>query len=184
MPIALLATERIFAMSERQLMRVADVMSREVELVSPAATIQEAATLMAEYDIGAVLIGEDAVLDGILTDRDILLRVVVNGLDPTQVKVQEVMSSTLFTCRDNDTVEDAFAEMSERQVRRLPVLDIDGRLVGIVTLSDLGRHGRDPRRASEALRELSEPHRRKAVDSESGESLDDDAPHRASEDGL
>lgn len=166
------------------LMRVADVMSREVELVSPDATLQEAATLMAEYDVGAVLIGADGSLEGILTDRDILLRAVVNGLDPTNVKVREVMSSTLFTCTENDTLEDAFREMSERQVRRLPVLDVDGRLAGIVTLSDLVRHGRDPRLASEVLRELAEPHRRKAVDSENGEPGDDDTLDRASEDAL
>lgn len=165
-------------------MRVADVMSREVELVSPDATLQEAATLMAEYDVGAVLIGADGSLEGILTDRDILLRAVVNGLDPTNVKVREVMSSTLFTCTENDTLEDAFREMSERQVRRLPVLDVDGRLAGIVTLSDLVRHGRDPRLASEVLRELAEPHRRKAVDSENGEPGDDDTLDRASEDAL
>ncbi len=142
-------------------MRVADVMSREVELVSPDATVQEAATVMAEYDVGAVLIGEQGRLDGILTDRDILLRTVVNGLDPSRIKARDVMSSTLFVCRDDDTLEQAFRQMSERQVRRLPVVDRDGGLVGIVTLSDLGRHGADPRLASEALRDLAEPHRRK-----------------------
>lgn len=142
-------------------MRVADVMSREVELVSPDATVQEAATVMAEYDVGAVLIGEAGRLDGILTDRDIILRAVVDGRDPRVVKARDVMSSTLFVCREDDTLEQAFREMSERQVRRLPVLDADGRLVGIVTLSDLGRLERDPQRVSETLRELAEPHRRK-----------------------
>jgi len=142
-------------------MRVADVMSREVELVSPDATVQEAATVMAEYDVGAVLIGEAGRLDGILTDRDIILRAVVDGRDPRVVKARDVMSSTLFVCREDDTLEQAFREMSERQVRRLPVLDRDDRLVGIVALSDLGRHGADPRLANEALRDLAEPHRRR-----------------------
>jgi len=142
-------------------MRVADVMSREVELVSREATVQEAATVMAEYDVGAVLIGAGDSIDGILTDRDIILRAIVDGRNPAELRVGDIMSTTLFTCREDDTLEDAFAIMSERQVRRLPVLDADGRLVGIVTLSDLGRLERDPQRVSATLRELAEPHRRK-----------------------
>lgn len=144
-------------------MRVADVMSREVELVSPDATVQEAATAMAEYDVGAVLVGSGENLEGVLTDRDIILRAVVDGKNPAELSVRDIMSSTLFTCRENDTLEDAFRIMSERQVRRLPVLDADGRLAGIVTLSDLGRLERDPQQASEILRELADPHRRRAT---------------------
>ncbi|MFP5407496.1 MAG: CBS domain-containing protein, partial [Gammaproteobacteria bacterium] len=106
-------------------MKVADVMSRGVELVSPDATVQEAATRMAEDDVGAVLVGTDDRLEGVLTDRDIILRVVVDGRDARSVLVRNVMSSTLFACRESDTVEDAFREMSERQVRRLPVFDED-----------------------------------------------------------
>lgn len=144
-------------------MRVADVMSREVELVPPDATVQEAAVAMAEYDVGAVLVGIGDTLEGVLTDRDIILRAVVDGKNPAELSVRDIMSSTLFTCRDDDTLEDAFRIMSERQVRRLPVLDADGHLAGIVTLSDLGRLERDPQRVSETLRELAEPHRRKAA---------------------
>lgn len=144
-------------------MRVADVMSREVELVPPDATVQEAAVAMAEYDVGAVLVGIGDTLEGVLTDRDIILRAVVDGKNPAELSVRDIMSSTLFTCREDDTLEDAFRIMSERQVRRLPVLDADGHLAGIVTLSDLGRLGRDPQRTSETLRELAEPHRRKAA---------------------
>ena len=142
-------------------MQVAEVMSRGVDLVSPDATVQEAATRMAENDVGAVLVGKEDALEGILTDRDILLRAVVDGRDVTRVPVRDVMSSTLYTCREDDTIEDAFRQMRERQVRRLPVLDAAGALTGIVTLSDLGRLERDPRRASEALREIADPHRRR-----------------------
>lgn len=143
-------------------MKVADVMSRGVDLVPPGATVQEAAMKMAEEDIGAVVVGTDDELEGMLTDRDIILRAVVEGRDIATLLVRDLMSSTVFTCREDDNVEDAFREMSERQVRRLPVLDGGGRLVGIVTLSDLGRLNRDPRRTSEALREMAEPHRRRA----------------------
>ena len=142
-------------------MQVAEVMSRGVDLVSPDATVQEAATRMAENDVGAVLVGKEDSLEGILTDRDILLRAVVDGRDVTRVPVRDVMSTTLYTCREDDTIEDAFRQMRERQVRRLPVLDAAGALTGIVTLSDLGRLERDPRRASEALREIADPHRRR-----------------------
>jgi CBS domain-containing protein len=145
-------------------MRVADVMTRGVDLLSPDATVQEAATRMAEADVGALLIGNDGVLEGVLTDRDIILRVVVDGLDNAATLVRQVMSSTLFTCRETDTVESAFREMSERQVRRLPVLDEEGVLSGIVTLSDLSRLEEDPQRTSELLREIAEPHRRRSVE--------------------
>jgi CBS domain-containing protein len=143
-------------------MKVAEVMTRGVDLVPPGATVQEAAMKMAEEDIGAVVVGTDDGLEGMLTDRDIILRAVVEGRDIATLIVRDLMSSTVFTCREDDSVEDAFREMSERQVRRLPVLDGEGRLVGIVTLSDLGRLNRDPRRTSEALREMAEPHRRRA----------------------
>lgn len=142
-------------------MRVVDVMSRGVDLVSPDATVQEAATRMAEDDVGAVLIGENGALRGILTDRDILLRAVVDGRDTTRLRVRDIMSSTVFTCRETDTLEAAFREMRERQVRRLPVLDSNGTLTGVVTLSDLGKRERDPLRVSETLREIAEPHRRR-----------------------
>ncbi|MFO7286849.1 MAG: CBS domain-containing protein [Gammaproteobacteria bacterium] len=163
-------------------MRVADVMSREIELVSPDATVQEAATIMAEYDVGAVLIGDHGRLDGILTDRDILLRAVVAGRDPRDVEAREVMSSTLFVCREDDTLEQAFRQMSERQVRRLPVLDRDDRLVGIVALSDLSRHGFEHRLPHEALRDLAEPHRRKTLARNGDDALASDG-ERAPKDG-
>jgi CBS domain-containing protein len=143
-------------------MKVAEVMSRGIDLVPPGATVQEAAMKMAEEDIGAVIVGTDGVLEGVLTDRDIILRAVVEGRDIATLIVSDLMSSTVFTCKEDDSVEDAFKVMSERQVRRLPVLDAEGRSVGIVTLGDLGRLNRDPRRTSEALREMAEPHRRRA----------------------
>jgi CBS domain-containing protein len=120
-------------------MRVSEVMTRGVELVPGEASVQEAATVMAENDIGAVLVGTEDRLDGILTDRDIIIRVVVEGRDPTRVLVRDVRSSTLFTCRDDAPVETTLREMDAHQVRRMPVLDDDGRLVGIVTRSDLTR---------------------------------------------
>lgn len=140
-------------------MNIADVMTRGVEPISPEATVQDAAICMAEQDVGALLVGSVGAVEGIVTDRDILLRVVVEGVNPASVQVRDVMSSTLFTCREDDPVEVAFQQMSQHQVRRLPVLDNDGELVGIVTLGDLARREPDPRQALEALREVAEPHR-------------------------
>jgi CBS domain-containing protein len=143
----------------RNVMKIVDVMSRGVEPISPQATVQQAAIRMAEQDVGALLVGSEAAVEGIVTDRDILLRVVVEGLDAARVQVRNVMSSTLFTCRTDDPVQSAFQQMSDHQVRRLPVLNEQGELVGIVTLGDLTRREQDPSHALEALRGIAEPHR-------------------------
>lgn len=153
-------------------MKVADVMTSGVGLLSPDATVQQAATQMAELDVGALLVGNDS-LEGVLTDRDLILRVVVEGRDARSLPVREIMSSTVFSCRADDPIESAFREMSERQVRRLPVFDADERLVGIVTLSDLGRA--QPGQAGEAgiveaLRQIAEPHRRRILEPRAPES--------------
>jgi CBS domain-containing protein len=133
-------------------------MKKGVEPIASDATVGEAALRMAELDRGAVVVGAADALVGILTDRDIILRLVAVGRNPAEVRVGEVMSSTLFTCRDDDTLEYAFREMRERQVRRLPVIDSAGKPVGIVTLRDLARIGREPESVEQALRDLVEPH--------------------------
>jgi CBS domain-containing protein len=138
-------------------MRIGEVMSRGLEIVSPDATVKEAATRMAEADVGAILVGNVDGLQGILTDRDIIIRVVVEGRDPTAVDVRDVMSATLFTCSEDDSLESVVADMKRRQVRRLPVLDARGKPVGIVTLSDLAHHLSLP--DVERLRRIVEPHR-------------------------
>jgi CBS domain-containing protein len=138
-------------------MRIGEVMSKGLEIVSPDATVKEAATRMAEADVGAILVGNVDELQGILTDRDIIIRVVVEGRDPTVVDVRDVMSATLFTCSVDDSLESVVADMKRRQVRRLPVLDARGKPVGIVTLSDLAHHLSLP--DVERLRRIVEPHR-------------------------
>jgi CBS domain-containing protein len=149
-------------------MKVAEVMSRGVEPVAASASVQEAAIQMAEYDVGAVLIGTKEALEGILTDRDIILRLVVDGRNPAEVPARDVMSSTLFTCREDETLEAVFAQMRERQIRRMPVLDGAGKPVGIVTLSDLAKHVAAEETAGGALREASEPHRRRKARADDG----------------
>ncbi len=120
-------------------MRVEQIMTRGIELVPPEATVQEAATLMAEHDIGAVLVGAEQELQGILTDRDIIIRVVVEARDPAGVRVSEVMSSTLFTCTPDTELKVALESMDAHQVRRMPVVGEESRLLGIVARSDITR---------------------------------------------
>ena len=148
-------------------MKVAEVMTRGLDPIDPAATVQEAATQMAELDVGAVVVGTESQLLGILTDRDIILRVVVDGRSPAEVAVRDVMSAKVFSCSADDAVEAALAQMRERQIRRMPVYDEDGQPIGIVTLSDLAKAVEGPEQIRETLRGLAEPHRsRKTPDSD------------------
>jgi CBS domain-containing protein len=149
-------------------MKVTEVMTREVDPIDPSATVQEAATQMAELDVGAVLVGTAGSLEGILTDRDIILRVVVDGRNPAEIRVGDIMSEMLFTCSEDDSVEVVFAQMRERQIRRMPVLGASGETVGIVTLGDLAKSVESPEQITETLRDISEPHRsRKSADDDS-----------------
>jgi CBS domain-containing protein len=120
-------------------MNVGDVMTREVEFVAPDATIQEAAVLMAEIGVGALPVGGPEALRGILTDRDIFYRVVARGESNTATRVRDVMSATVFTCREDDAIATVLDVMGARNVRRLPVVDADGKVTGLVTLADIAR---------------------------------------------
>jgi CBS domain-containing protein len=119
--------------------KVKDVMTRDVQLVRPEETAQEAARLLADIAAGAVPIGRDLRPEGVLTDRDILIRLVAEGKDPTTTTVGSIMSADLLCCHENDEAEATAEAMRQRQVRRMPVLDNEGRLAGIVTLSDIAR---------------------------------------------
>jgi CBS domain-containing protein len=120
-------------------MRVAEIMAQTIEFVAPDATIQAAATLMGELDVGALPVGTPEDLQGILTDRDILFRVVAEGRDNARVRVREVMSALIFSCSPDDTLAVAMDIMSSYHVRRLPVQDENGTVVGWITLSDVAR---------------------------------------------
>jgi CBS domain-containing protein len=141
----------------RPQMKVAEAMTQGIDLLPADMTVQAAARQMAEADVGAVLVGSEGAVQGVLTDRDIIIRVVVQGRDATTVTVREVMSASPITCSEDNTLEEAFDLMRSRQIRRLPVLNADQSLTGIITLSDLARHGLDP--GAELLRRIAEPHR-------------------------
>jgi CBS domain-containing protein len=130
-------------------MRIRDVMSRDVKLASPNDTVQHAAELMAEIDAGSIPVGEDDRIVGILTDRDIALRAVARGKAPDQCRVRDIMSPDIKYVYEDESVDDLARNMSELQIRRLPVLNRDKRLVGIVSLGDLAQAKKGM--ASEAL---------------------------------
>ncbi len=120
-------------------MRIGDIMTRDVEFVEAGMTIAEVAATMGDLSVGALPVGSADDLQGIVTDRDILFRVVAKGLDSNAVTAGEVMTTTIFSCRQEDTVTTALDLMGARNLRRLPVLDADGRVIGLITLSDLSR---------------------------------------------
>ncbi len=121
---------------------VADVMKTEVRLASPDDTVQQAAQMMRESDAGALPVGEGDRLVGIVTDRDMALRLVAEGRDPRQTRVREVMTPDVRYVFEDEEVDDVAENMAEQKLARLPVLARDKRLVGVVSLGDLVRKGR------------------------------------------
>jgi CBS domain-containing protein len=133
-----------------------DLMSRDVKVVSPDTTIDEAARIMRDGDFGMLPVGENDRMVGAVSDRDIAIRAVAEGKGPG-TKVREIMSTGICWAFEDDTVEGAAKIMSERQVRRLPVVNRDKRLVGIVALGDFAVDSSEIRPAAEALAKISEP---------------------------
>ena len=117
-------------------MKVSKCMTRDVELVSPTQTIRDAAQMMAELDAGALPVQQDDRLVGMITDRDIAVRAVAQGKSP-ETPVRDVMSSEVLYCFDDQEIEDVSRNMGEVKVRRLPVVNRDKRLVGIISIGDL-----------------------------------------------
>ena len=118
-------------------MQINQVMSRQVRIASPEDTVQQAARYMAELDTGALPVGSEDRIIGMVTDRDIVVRGDAEGCDPTQTAVSEVMTQDVEVCYEDEEVEQVAHKMAELKVRRLPVLDRANHLVGIVSLGDL-----------------------------------------------
>ena len=129
-------------------MRVSDAMTREVRVCHPGQSICDAARLMAELDCGVLPVGEDDRLVGMITDRDIAVRAVAQHKSP-DTPVRDAMSNEVKYCFEDQHVDQVARNMSDLRVRRLPVLDRDKRLVGILSLGDLA--GSEIRAAAEAV---------------------------------
>lgn len=133
-----------------------DLMSRDVKVISPDMTIGEAASKMRDGDFGMMPVGENDRMIGTISDRDIAIRAVAEGKD-ANTKVRDVMSEGIAWAYEDESVEQIAKIMSERQVRRLPVVNRDKRLVGIVALGDFAVEKSDILPAAQALSEISRP---------------------------
>ncbi|WP_039917840.1 CBS domain-containing protein [Cellvibrio mixtus] len=117
-------------------MKIKDIMTRNVETLSPEKTIGEAASVMARVDSGAILVNEGDRLVGIITDRDIAIRAVAEGLSH-ETPISQVMTEKIRYCFDDEDIQHVAENMADIQIRRLPVLNRDKRLVGIVSLGNI-----------------------------------------------
>jgi CBS domain-containing protein len=137
-------------------MKVSDAMTRDVRVANPNQTIQDAAKMMSDVDSGVLPVGENDRLIGMITDRDIAVRAVAQGKGP-QTLVREVMTDHVHYCFDDEDMDEVTRKMADSQVRRLPVVNRDKRLVGILSLGDVAtsRDGADE--AGEALSDISRP---------------------------
>lgn len=145
-------------------MRVHELMTPCVASVAPGTPVQEAACTMAERDCGALpVIGENGVLVGMVTDRDIALRLVAQGRDAREAIVADCMTGQVFACYANESVTECMRQMARHQVRRMPIVDDRGHLVGVLAQSDLARHAGSHAQPesrwalTEVLRSISEP---------------------------
>jgi CBS domain-containing protein len=136
-------------------MRVSECMTREVQIADPNDSLVGAAKAMAELDAGILPVGENDRLVGMITDRDIAVRGVAAGMGPN-AKVGDIMNAEVKYCFDDQEVDEVLRMMGDLQLRRLPVLNRDKRLVGIVSLGDLAGNGQ-ARRAGDALSDISRP---------------------------
>jgi len=116
---------------------VGELMTRDPVMVEPDATVKEAARMMRDRDIGAVLVADRGQLVGVLTDRDIVVRGIAEKGDPSSTKVMDIVSKEVETVKPDDSVEKAVKKMRSKAMRRIPVVDERGKPVGIVTIGDL-----------------------------------------------
>lgn len=138
-------------------MKVKQMMHRGVEWVSPDTPVTTLAKKMLEHDIGAIPVGENDRLIGMVTDRDITVRGLANGKDISTLTARDVMTKGIFWCRDSEDAAEAARIMETKQVRRLPVIDENKRMIGMLSLGDIS-HAAPHRTAAEALKAVSAHH--------------------------
>lgn len=134
---------------------VNEIMSTDVQVVAPGATLREAAQMMLALDVGVLPVCEGTLLLGMVTDRDITIRGVAAGLQAETAHVSEVMTAALEFCTEDQDTEDVMRTMGQAQVRRLPVVNLANELVGIVSIGDMAR--RQPGPIDQTVREITDP---------------------------
>ena len=133
---------------------IAELMTPDVEVVSPEETLRDAARAMADLDVGSLPVCDGRRMIGMVTDRDITVRGVAEGKGP-DAPIRDVMTDDVVWCTDTDSVDEVLQQMSDAQVRRIPVVDRDRQLVGIVALGDIALEEEDD--VDETLRDISMP---------------------------
>ena len=140
--------------------KCSDIMTKDLVFSHPTDTVDDVAKLMKKEDIGPVLIVEKGDqgkrLVGIVTDRDLAIKVVGEGRDPKKTKVKDVMTTKVVTCRADDDVQNAMNAMAQHQLRRIPVVDEYGMLVGIISQADVATRVDEPEQTAEVVREISQ----------------------------
>ncbi|MFV8258793.1 CBS domain-containing protein [Bdellovibrio bacteriovorus] len=136
-------------------MKVKDVMHERAEYINRDRTVREAAEMMAKGDYGCLPIEENDRMIGMITDRDITLRVVAKGLDPNVTKVSECMSKGIEYCFEDDNLLDVGEMMASQKIRRMPVINESKRLVGMLSLGDIASKARDQSLSHEILSNVS-----------------------------
>jgi CBS domain-containing protein len=139
--------------------KCSDVMTKDLVYSSPTDSVADVAHLMKKEDIGPVLIVSDKDngkrLVGIVTDRDLAIKVVGEGRDPKKTRVEEVMTEKVITCRMDDDVQNAMKAMAQYQLRRIPVVDHAGLLVGIISQADVATRLNEPKKTAEVVKKIS-----------------------------
>jgi CBS domain-containing protein len=146
-----------FRATQRAGVPVKEIMTREVEVVHPEATLWEAAQRMSALDVGMLPVCSGDQLVGMLTDRDITVRATAEGRDPKTTRVHEVMTPEVIYVFEDEDISDAAQIMTEQQIRRLVVLNQSKQLIGIISLGDLAVHTGDTHQAGQTLEGVSEP---------------------------
>ncbi|HEX5704787.1 MAG TPA: CBS domain-containing protein [Pyrinomonadaceae bacterium] len=137
-------------------MTCSEVMTKNPKTCAPTDFVEKAAQLMKSEDVGPIpIVGSDGKLEGIITDRDIVLNVVAEGQDPKTTKIADVMSTDLITCTAEGDIEETLELMEDNQVRRIPVVDASGRLVGIISQADIATRLDDSEKTAELVEDIS-----------------------------
>ena len=138
-------------------MKVKEMMHKGVEWVSPDTSVATLAKKMLQHDVGALPIGENDRLVGMVTDRDIAMRGVAKGKDISKLTAKDIMTKSVIWCRDSESVDDAARLMETKRIRRLPVIDDHKRMVGMLSLGDIS-HAASQRISAEVTKAVSAHH--------------------------
>jgi len=140
--------------------KVIDVMTRDLQTVSPTMSVQDAAQKMKTNNVGSLPVTQDSRLVGTITDRDITIRVIAEGRDPRQTLVRDAMTSSVYTIRPQQDLTEAESLMNQHQIRRLPVVETSGRVVGYITMATIAKEEGDEKVVGRMLKGVFQPRKR------------------------